>query len=134
LAEILPSRLQDLGLDYDYWPVAMNLRFQFRLRTLMIVVTLLAVVCGYVGWQAKIVRERRAMVDWINNHSGLVGINCPMPRKLTPSIAWVRELLEDPAIFRIELQPDTDATDVQRIRSLFPEADVLVIDFGGLRE
>ena len=26
--------------------------FQFRLRTLMIVVTLLAVPLGYVGWQA----------------------------------------------------------------------------------
>jgi hypothetical protein len=32
-------------------------RFQFGLRTLMIVVTLLAGACGYVGWQANIVRE-----------------------------------------------------------------------------
>jgi hypothetical protein len=31
-------------------------RFQFRLWTLMIVVTLLAVMCGYVGWQMKIAR------------------------------------------------------------------------------
>jgi hypothetical protein len=30
-------------------------RFQFRLRTLLIGVTLLAIPCGYVGWQAKIV-------------------------------------------------------------------------------
>jgi hypothetical protein len=36
-------------------------RFQFRLRTLMIVVTLLAVACGNVGWQAKFVRARTAM-------------------------------------------------------------------------
>jgi hypothetical protein len=36
-------------------------RFQFRLRTLMIVVTLLAVPLGYVGWSAKIVRERIAL-------------------------------------------------------------------------
>jgi hypothetical protein len=35
--------------------------FQFRLRTLMIVVTLLAVPLGYVGWQVKIVRERKAL-------------------------------------------------------------------------
>jgi hypothetical protein len=34
--------------------------FQFSLRTLMIGVTVLAVPCGYVGWQAKIVRERTA--------------------------------------------------------------------------
>jgi hypothetical protein len=32
--------------------------FQFSLRTLMIVVTLLAVACGHVGRQAEIVRER----------------------------------------------------------------------------
>jgi hypothetical protein len=31
--------------------------FQFSLRTLLIGVTLLAAVCGYVGWQAKIVHE-----------------------------------------------------------------------------
>jgi hypothetical protein len=98
--------------------------FQFSLRTLMIVVTLLAVACGYVGWQAKIVRERRAMVDWINNHNGLVTINYPMPRRPPHSVASVRELLGDHAIVRIELQPDTDATNVQRIRSLFPEATI----------
>ena len=34
--------------------------YQFGLRTLMIAVTLLAVPLGYVGWQAKIVRERKA--------------------------------------------------------------------------
>jgi hypothetical protein len=32
--------------------------FQFSLRTLMILVTLLAVPCAYVGWQAPIVQER----------------------------------------------------------------------------
>src|ERR1700747_2520005 len=40
-------------------------RFQFRLRTLLIVVTLLAVPCAYVGWQAKIVREREAIANRI---------------------------------------------------------------------
>jgi hypothetical protein len=30
-------------------------RFQFTLLSLPIVVTLLAIPCGYVGWQAKIV-------------------------------------------------------------------------------
>ncbi len=39
------------------------MKIQFRLRTLMIVVTLLAVPLGYVGWQAKIVREREALIN-----------------------------------------------------------------------
>jgi hypothetical protein len=37
--------------------------FQFSLRTLMIGVTLLAMVCGYVGRQTKIVRERTQFVE-----------------------------------------------------------------------
>jgi hypothetical protein len=37
--------------------------FQFRLRTLLIVVTLLAVPCAYVGWQAAIVRERKSLLE-----------------------------------------------------------------------
>ena len=37
-------------------------RFQFRLRTLVVGVTLLAVVCAYVAHQARIVRDRQAWV------------------------------------------------------------------------
>jgi hypothetical protein len=36
------------------------MKFQFRLRSLMIVVTLLAMPLGCVGRQSKIVRERLA--------------------------------------------------------------------------
>jgi hypothetical protein len=44
--------------------------FQFRLRTLLIVVmALLAIPMAYVGWQAKIVRERKA---WSEAHPGIV--------------------------------------------------------------
>ncbi len=45
-------------------------RFQFRLRTLMIGVTLLAVPCGYIGWQARIVWERKAMLNRISEFDG----------------------------------------------------------------
>ena len=40
-------------------------RFQFRLRTLFIVVMLVAVACGYVAWQKKIVGDRKSMVKRI---------------------------------------------------------------------
>ncbi len=60
--------------------------FQFRLRTLMIVVTLLAVPLGYVGWQAKIVRERK---DWFNatRHASQLTMMCSFTRRLGLSIA-----------------------------------------------
>ena len=40
-------------------------RFQFRLRTLMIGVSVLAGLRGYVGRQAEIVRERSALLQQI---------------------------------------------------------------------
>jgi hypothetical protein len=39
----------------------------------MIAVALLAVACGYVGWQARIVRERRAELNRVVD-ARLVGI------------------------------------------------------------
>jgi hypothetical protein len=45
-------------------------RFQFRLRTLMIVVTLTAVLCSYAAREAKIVREREAILASIKNAGG----------------------------------------------------------------
>jgi hypothetical protein len=52
----------------------MNRRFQFRLRTLLIVVTLLGVACAYVGWQAKIVRQRAVMLNWLQERTPLKNV------------------------------------------------------------
>ena len=49
-------------------------RFQFRLRTLLIVVALLAVPCWYVANEARIVRQRRAMTEGFEGTQ--VGISC----------------------------------------------------------
>jgi hypothetical protein len=56
-------------------------RFQFRLRTLMIAVTLLAVPCAYVGWQA-----RRFV-----NHSSLSSAVVPDPGNCVEMV-WKVEL------------------------------------------
>ena len=66
-------------------------RFQFRLRTLMIAVTLLAVPCAYVGWQAKIVRERRELLDKLFAlHHGIYRLDTKNER-----VPWLRRLLGD---------------------------------------
>ena len=44
--------------------------FQFSLRTMFVVVTLLAIPCGYVAWQDQIVRERKAMLVKIGQLGG----------------------------------------------------------------
>jgi hypothetical protein len=45
---------------------------EFSMRSLMIAVTLLCVVFFYVGTQAKIVSERRELLNWITQSGGKV--------------------------------------------------------------
>jgi hypothetical protein len=99
-----------------------RLRFQFRLRTLMIGVTLLAIVCGYVGWQAKIVRERRAELNRVID-GRLFGIAGSDERRAIP---WIRRVLADQQVYSIMMPVGSDRAELDRLRSLFPEAKVAV--------
>jgi hypothetical protein len=81
-------------------------RFQFRLRTLMIAVTLLAVPLGYVGWQARIVREREA---WVDSHPHIDD-----KWNVTAGIPWVRRWFGDRAYAVVAFGESPAA--------LFPEA------------
>jgi hypothetical protein len=104
-------------------------RFQFRLRTLMIGVTLLAVVYGYVGWQAKIVRERRALQI---KYARQIGCNIRfagfpgefIPADFQTSTTWVRRLLGDVDVYRIGTPPNRDFTpsELEEIHRILPEA------------
>jgi hypothetical protein len=101
-------------------------RFQFRLRTLMIAVTLLAIPCGYLGWQAKIVRDRRAMIDRVVSIDN--GFRMKIDFRMTEpavSVPWIRRLLGDEAIDYIDLPLDTEIEERQRIRAAFPEAHIV---------
>jgi hypothetical protein len=98
-------------------------RFQFRLRTLMIGVTLFALIpCGYVGWQAKIVRERRAELNRVVD-GRLYGIAGSDERRAIP---WIRRVLADQQVYSIMMPVGTDRSELDRLRALFPEAKVAV--------
>jgi hypothetical protein len=95
-------------------PVARR-RFQFRLRTLMIGVTLLAVPCTYVGWQAKIVREREAFLEnrmWLSAEHSPSG---PVQAH------WMLRLLGAKSVYYVLVW---NLADAERAASLFPEAIV----------
>jgi hypothetical protein len=102
-------------------------RFQFRLRTLMIAVTLLAVPLGYVGWQAKVVHERQAMRDEIRGLDGgrrrgiIDRVNPSMPKYQLP---WLRVMFGDVPYAVVGLEPGTDKEYRERVRAVFPEAVV----------
>ena len=95
--------------------------FQFSLRSLLIGVAILAVVCGYVGPHAKIVRERKAMVERILEVDGYIARDGPFaPIDHNESIPWIRRLLGDEAIVEVDLLacPLT----AREINAVLPEA------------
>jgi hypothetical protein len=97
--------------------------FQFSLRTLMIVVTLLAIPCGYVGWQAKIVRERMAMSECIKKVEH--GDCWFFDEDLSGGVPWIRRLLGDKTCMLI-LVPGASDEEFVAIKAAFPEADLVL--------
>ncbi|HEV2973084.1 MAG TPA: hypothetical protein VGY55_24165 [Pirellulales bacterium] len=108
--------------------------FQFRLRTLFVLTALIALAAMWVGWQIRIVQERK----WLREHyphAIFLSIKeyDPIIRNEaypngTPSVPWYRELFGDEAISQIGLEGDVEnSIDEKRIRVAFPEADVFVL-------
>jgi hypothetical protein len=98
-------------------------RFQFRLRTLLLVVTLLAVPLGYVGWQMRIVREREAFLEtryWLPSESS------PFDPVEAP---WMLRVLGAKPVYHVTVWGRADA---ERAASLFPEA--IVLDMEGVQQ
>jgi hypothetical protein len=80
-------------------------------------------VCGYVGWQARIVRERKAFRDNPDNwcRIGVWRQDAPGAQ----NISWLRRQLGDEAVGKIGLPLTTDIAERQRVARLFPEAEIL---------
>src|SRR5262245_32878590 len=103
-------------------------RFRFTLRTLFVVLTLL---CLWLGYYAKWAHSRRAARSWIQAHMYIVpddsisfypirsGPTMPWPLRLFGEQPW--EVIE---LVRMDDAPDVYARQIERIRALFPEADV----------
>jgi hypothetical protein len=94
--------------------------FQFSLRTLLIGVTLAAIPCGYVGWQAKIVRDRKAFLQT------RYYLSCDSSPDVKPLRApWMLRLLGAEPIYQITVFMRADA---ERAADLFPEAFIQDMD------
>ena len=105
-------------------------RFQFRLRTLMIGVTMLSVPCAYVSWQVKIVRERKEEIRKITNDGGLVGFwdvaePPPLPMEVR-TVPFIRRWIGDRAVLSVMFKKGTANGERQRIKELFPEGLLFV--------
>jgi hypothetical protein len=105
----------------------MKTRFQFRLRTLFVVVTLAAVGCAYIEREWRIVREREA---WLNAHarppSDVVRIlirNQATIGDQGQSPGIVRRWLGDEGRREIWIEPG----EWDEARRLFPETDLTIL-------
>jgi hypothetical protein len=108
-------------------------RFQFRLRTLLIVVTLLAVACAYFARPMKIARNRNAMLGQIRlvDQGDIIrygheedGLNPPAENTSGFPVSWERRLFGDEAIAAIFLPLDTEKKHLADIHAMFPEARI----------
>ena len=98
--------------------------FQFSLRTLLIGVTLLAVACGYVAWQAKIVRDRKDALREIVANGGTWYPAPSTPEALTLSHrSPIRWILDDWYCTMMVIPPSMEGR-ADQIRALFPETDI----------
>ena len=104
-------------------------RFQFRLRTLLIGVTLFCVVGGYVGHQVQIVHERKRVLEWITAHDGEVVIKRKNPgaADYRPSIPWLRRILGDSPVAGVDFGGPPTTEDEAQIREAFPEMEDIYV-------
>jgi hypothetical protein len=111
-------------------PAIPHRRFQFRLRTLMIVVTLLALTCGYAGWQAKMARERhravatyRAVAGYAVEVDETPGAGHATTTRF-PEAPWPLRWFGEDGYSEIIVPQRTTADEIERLASLFPEASI----------
>ncbi|HEV2973083.1 MAG TPA: hypothetical protein VGY55_24160 [Pirellulales bacterium] len=105
--------------------------FQFRLRTLFVLTALVASAAMWVGWQIRIVQQRK----WLREHSPhasflpIENFNPITPNqtwpKGPPGVPWYRRMLGDEAIYKIGLEQESSENDeLKRLEAAFPEAIV----------
>jgi hypothetical protein len=118
--------------------------FRFKLRTLLILTTIVAAILGWVEWNRHLVRARHALrrhpgCDWVAEGSYLKNYNFQDRITLRAfdvsddatifaatadrSLTWLRKKLGD---FPFRLVKTAEPQLVPKIRSLFPEAICVV--------
>src|SRR5262245_550454 len=101
-----------------------RLPLRFSLRTLFVVV---ALICLYLGWQWRIVQERKALLAWMGAQPSVQYrfSNAPIPAER--EVSFVRRLFGDKTMYAIFLGPLEKPMENERIRQIhetFREAEI----------
>ena len=102
-------------------------RFQFSLRTLLIVVTLLAIPCWYGGEQYRLVARRKTILQELKQRSGYYDFQ---DGRSNPGVPWLRASCGDRAIRLIGMPHACSNRELGEMKACFPEARVVVLPVG----
>jgi len=113
------------GSGYTATPDASRRRFQFSLRTLFVLVTIVAAPLAWLAVQLKWIHDRHDAWDWAMDYNEPVLVSLAPPEIEFP---WVLRMLgEKSHATTLYFSPRTaeEKEPVSRVRALFPEANVL---------
>jgi len=105
-------------------------RLRFSLRSLFIAVTVFA---AWLGWELKFIRARAAFAkDPAFGAMTTFGIGDTIDKgrvnggiRITNELPWWRRLLGDQSYCVVFLEEGSEAAELDRVRRLFPEAEVM---------
>jgi hypothetical protein len=98
---------------------------RFRLRTLLVIMTVLSITFAWLGINYRLVLQRRPYFARFNDHD--FALRSAILRPPEPSqITWIRRWLGDHAVSTLLYDPGADelGEDFRRVRTLFPEARI----------
>jgi hypothetical protein len=101
-------------------------RLNFSLRTMLALMGLLAVGCGYVGYQYQIVRERKRVLELLNRPREQAAAGSDQQGLISyrdVELPWIRRMLGDDPLHWSYQTPDSEE-DLARVLAAFPEAQV----------
>jgi hypothetical protein len=101
--------------------------FRWRLRTMFILVALVAVLVAWLANTRDFVRNRGELLPYLGGESSLFAAAL-LPPDARPEISWIRRWLGDLSIPSLMYDPRRDPTgsELRQARKLFPEARIRV--------
>ena len=98
------------------------------LGSLLLFVALCAIACSWLGWQASIVAERRAVKAMLDERN--VGMNgLPLFTPNSPKLPWYRCLMGDDTCGGIYLNASRFSNkEICRILNAYPEIDFAILN------
>ncbi len=97
-------------------------RFQFGLRTLFLLTLIAAAPMSYIGWQAKIVAHRKAVLKTAVDRGLLLTPDDP-DATANPTVPWIRRMMGDAPV-RWVWWGGSSKEDREQFREAFPETKV----------